>query len=80
MGIEKTRDELRETIRTNLISLRKSKGLNQTDIADYVGKKGTTVASWEQGISLPDITTLYKLSDFYYVTMEYFFVEHEEIL
>ena len=77
MNTEKSKDELREIIRQNLISLRKNKGLSQLDIALLVDKKSTTVASWEQGISLPDVTTLYNLSHFYNCTMEYFYQEHD---
>lgn len=72
------REELRENIRKNLIALRKIKGASQADIAMYTDKKNTTVASWEQGISLPDITTLYRLSEYYNVMMEYFMQSHDE--
>lgn len=77
MKTEKTKDELREIIRKNLVSLRKNKGLSQVDIAMLVDKKSTTVASWEQGLSLPDVTTLYRLAQFYNCTMEYFYQEHD---
>ena len=77
MDTEKTRDQLRETIRKNLISLRKSKGVSQADIAMLVGKKSTSVASWEQGLSLPDVTTLFKLAHYYNCPMEYFYEEHD---
>lgn len=80
MKTDQTRDELRETIRQNLIQLRKRKGISQLDIAIYTNKKATTVASWEQGISLPDITTLYRLSKYYNVIMEYFLEHHEEAI
>lgn len=70
------KDKLRENIRKNLINLRKKKGLTQGDIADEIGKTKTGVASWEQGLSLPDITILYELSKFYKVPMEYFYEEH----
>lgn len=73
----KTKDQLREIIKKNLISLRKTKGLSQVDIAMLVDKKSTTVASWEQGLSLPDVTTLYRLAQFYNCTMEYFYQEHD---
>lgn len=73
------KDKLRENIRKNLINLRKKKGLTQGDIADEIGKTKTGVASWEQGLSLPDTTTLYLLSKFYKVPMEYFYEEHLEV-
>ena len=75
---EKTKDMLRENIRKNLINLRKNKGMSQQDLAIFLGKKNTTVASWEQGLSLPDVTTLYKLSKYYNRMMEYLYEDHEE--
>lgn len=78
MTIEETKNELRENIRKNLIELRKKKGLSQVDIAELVEKKSSSVASWEQGISLPDVTTLYRLSLYYNVMMEYFYKNHEK--
>ena len=68
--------ELRRRIRENLIDLRTKKGLKQSDIADLVGRSTHAVGSWEQGLSLPDIETLHRLSIYYKKTMEYF-LEHE---
>ena len=73
-----TKEEMRENIRRNLINLRILHGMNQTEVGKKVNKVKTAVASWEQGISLPDITTLYNLSKIYNVTMEYFYLNHEE--
>lgn len=72
-----TKEEMREIIRINLIDLRTKNGLNQTEIGKKIGKSKTTVASWEQGASLPDITTLYRLALIYNVVMEYFYKRHD---
>jgi transcriptional regulator with XRE-family HTH domain len=76
--MEKTKDELREIIRENLVDLRKKKGVSQLDISIIIDKKSSSVASWEQGISLPDVTTLYRLSLYYKVAMEYFYKDHKK--
>ena len=68
-----TKDEMRENIRINLINLRTSRDLTQTKLAKIVEKSPNAVASWEQGLSLPDVTTLYRLSLYYNVIMEYFY-------
>lgn len=68
-------DELRQTIRKILIDLRTEKGLTQKEVGEAVGKSLTAVASWEQGLSLPDLQTLYKLSKFYGKTIAYMFGE-----
>lgn len=64
---------LRENVKNNLIELRNEHGLSQLEVANLTGKTRTAVASWEQGLSLPDLATLYKLSRYYHKTMEYFF-------
>ena len=75
MGKEINKD-LETAIRLNLISLRLKAGRTQSDIAKLTGKSINAVGSWEQGLSLPDIYTLYRLAKYYNVSMEYFY-EHE---
>ena len=70
------KEELREIIRKNLIELRNTHDYTQTEIGKKVGKGKTAIASWEQGLSLPDITTLYELSKIYGVSLEYFYEDH----
>ena len=70
------KDILRENIKNNLIDLRQRKGLTQLDIAVETDKSASGVASWEQGKSLPDVATLYHLSKFYNVNMDYFYEAH----
>lgn len=53
--------EIRETIRLNIIAKRKELHLTQGELGKMVGLKLTTVASWEQGLSSPDIDTIAKL-------------------
>lgn len=52
---------IRETMRLNIISKRKEHEWTQTDLANLCGLKKNTVASWEQGLSSPDIDTIVKL-------------------
>ena len=53
--------QIRETMRLNIIAKRKELNLRQEDLAAKVGLAKTTVASWEQGQSSPDIDTIAKL-------------------
>lgn len=64
---------LREIIRKNLIKCRTEKNITQLELSKLVGKSSNAVASWEQGLSLPDVATLYKLSKIYEKNMEYFY-------
>lgn len=68
-----TNEEYRENIRLNLLDLRIKTGFTQADIGSITDKKYQTVASWENGKSLPDLPTLYKLSKLYSKPLEYFF-------
>lgn len=72
------KDELREIVRNNLIDLRKKKNITQLKLARMIDKSANAVASWEQGLSLPDAVMLYRLSIFYSVKMEYFFEDHKK--
>ncbi len=63
--------EIFQNIRHNLKELRLKHKLTQNDVAELTGKAPTAVASWEQGKSLPDIATLYFLSEYYGVSMDY---------
>ena len=62
---------IRTNVRNHLIELRIERGLTQTDVGRIVGKSKNAVGSWEQGLSLPDIQTLYRLSLYYRKSLEY---------
>ena len=66
-------DSMKDIIRNRLIELRTSNALTQTEVGKIVGKSKTAVASWEQGLSLPDAVTLYKLAVFYGKSMDYMY-------
>jgi transcriptional regulator with XRE-family HTH domain len=68
---------IREAIRKRLIQCRTENHLTQTEVAHVAGKSKNAVASWEQGLSLPDIMTLYRLTIFYEKSMEYMMGEDE---
>lgn len=61
---------IREGLQRSLIRLRKQHGMNQTEAGAIVGVPKTTYATWEQGRSLPDAENLYKLAQFYGVSMD----------
>ena len=65
--------QIREIIRKNLIRLRTEHKLTQTEAGKIVGKTKHGVASWEQGVSLPDPAVLFQLSKYYGVPMEEFY-------
>jgi transcriptional regulator with XRE-family HTH domain len=67
--------ELKDRIRRVLIECRNEKQLTQTEVGKIVGKSKTAVASWEQGLSMPDVATLYRLATYYEKTIAYMYGE-----
>ena len=70
-------EDLKKEIREKLIALRLENGLSQTEVGKLVGKSKTAVASWEQGLSMPDIVTLKRLAIYYHKTMNYMYGDEE---
>ena len=64
---------LREKIRKRLIQCRTDNGLTQKEVGVVVGKSAHAVASWEQGLSLPDAPTLFILANYYERTLDYMY-------
>lgn len=52
-------------IAKNLVELRKSRNLKQSDLSETIGYSDKTISRWENGSAIPDIATLVKISDFY---------------
>lgn len=74
----KTDEQIRQDIRDTLIECRKEKGVTQLELAVAIDKKATTIASWEQGLSLPNPQTLYRLAQYYNKSLSYMYGEEKE--
>ncbi|MCL2549237.1 MAG: helix-turn-helix domain-containing protein [Symbiobacteriaceae bacterium] len=68
----------KKEIARRLQLLRIAAGLTQQKVAEEIGRKQTTVASWETGQSQPDINTLFRLCDLYGVSVN-IFADSEEV-
>lgn len=53
-----------------LKALRKSKGLTQVELADMLNVSNKTVSKWENGLGIPEMSTLLLLSDIYEVSVD----------
>lgn len=60
---------VRETLAKNLAYYRKRAGLNQSDAAEKLGTKKTTLASWEQMKSQPNADMLVAIAMLYKATL-----------
>ncbi len=56
-----------------LKKLREEKGLSQTQLANLVGLKQTTISQYEKGSRTPDLTRAKKISDALGITLDEFF-------
>ena len=70
------KNDMKTTVASNLIALRKSKGLTQADVANALNYSDKSVSKWEHADSLPDISILSALADMYGVTLDY--LTHED--
>ena len=55
---------------TNLKQLRKERNLTQEDLAECLGVSPQTVSKWENNISMPDLSMLPVLADYFGTTVD----------
>ena len=65
--------EIKGKIRSILIKCRMEHKLTQEEVGRIVGKSKNAVASWEQGLSMPDAITLHKLATYYKKDMNFIY-------
>ena len=61
---------MKKKIGKKLKKLREERGYTQLDVSLYLGTATTTIASWEQGVSSPDIEKAYRLMKYYNLLVE----------
>lgn len=62
--------DIEQNIQLNLVELRKSRKLKQSDLAEKIGYSDKTISRWENGSSVPDISSLSILADFYGISLD----------
>ena len=63
-------EEIRLNFSRNLLSLRKSKGLSQVQLAEILGYTDKAVSKWEKNETIPDITSLSAIADYFNITVD----------
>lgn len=58
------------TLSENLVSLRRSHGMTQQNVADYLNINRTTYTKYETGVTEPGIETLLLIAKLYGVTLD----------
>ena len=67
----RTMEELKTIIGENLVRLRRSAGMTQTQLAEYVGISSDNLGRIERGQQGVSIDLLIELADFFAVSMDY---------
>lgn len=62
--------EFKKTLSANLIYLRKSKKLTQTEFAEQLNYSDKTISKWENGDAVPDVETLYDISKLFNISID----------
>lgn len=63
-------NSIKSTVAKNMIELRKSRGLTQSDLAEMLRYSDKSISKWENGDSLPDISVLAELAALYGITLD----------
>lgn len=68
---------VKETVRANLVKLRKEHKWTQMELAEKIGYSDKAISRWETGEVNPDIETLDKLAELYGVDISVLFSEYD---
>ena len=68
--------EIRKNFANNIIALRTAKDLTQTQFAEQINYTDKAVSKWERGESIPDISGLSVIADFFNVTIDWLISRH----
>lgn len=58
------------TVKLKIAELRKEKGIGQQDLADVLGISFQSVSKWENGVTMPDITLLPDIAEYFNVSVD----------
>ncbi len=58
------------TVKLKVAELRKSKGIGQQDLAEALGVSFQSVSKWETGVTMPDITLLPEIAEYFSVSVD----------
>lgn len=57
-------------VKLTIAELRKNKGVTQSELADFLGVSFQSVSKWENGITMPDISLLPMISEYFQVSVD----------
>ena len=63
--------ELNDIIAANICELRKASAMTQSELAEKLNYSDKAVSKWERGESVPDVSVLKSIADYFGVTVDY---------
>jgi transcriptional regulator with XRE-family HTH domain len=70
---------IKEILTENLVNLRKSHKLTQSELGSIIGYSDKAVSRWEHGEVMPDIETLDKIAKVYEVPVTFLLTEQKDV-
>lgn len=70
--------ELKEIIAANICALRTEKKITQIKLAEVLNYSDKAVSKWERGESIPDVSVLKQIADYFEVTVDYLLTEEHD--
>lgn len=71
--------DIKENLAKNLVTCRKAFGLTQAELAEKLNYSDKAVSKWERGESVPDLSVLKQIADFYGITIDKLISENKNI-
>ncbi len=71
-------EEWKQTVAANLAALRKAHHMTQLQLAEMLHYSDKAVSKWERGESLPDLSVMKQLAEYYGITIDDFLRTEEE--
>ena len=72
--------DLKSIIAKNIVTLRQSAKMTQSDLAEQLNYSDKAISKWERAESMPDITVLKAIADLFSVPLDYLVQEaHNDI-
>lgn len=69
---------MKQTMGERISNYRKEKGMTQDELAEKMGVTSQAVSKWENNLSVPDLSILIGLADFFNVSLDELVREKEE--
>ncbi|MBQ7045362.1 MAG: helix-turn-helix transcriptional regulator [Clostridia bacterium] len=64
-------EQIKQIIAKNIVDLRHSKDITQSDLAAALNYSDKAVSKWERAESLPDVTVLIQIAQYFEVSLDY---------